>query len=867
VTELADRLQASLGDQYRIERELTGAGMSRLFVAEDVALGRKVVIKLLPSDLAASLNVERFKREVQFAAKLQHACIVPILAAGVSDGLPYYTMPFVEGQSLRERLAAGGPLPIPEIIRILRDILGALSYAHEHGVVHRDIKPGNVMLTRHHALLVDFGIAKAVSASSRSDAALTSTGLIVGTPAYMAPEQAVADPTANQRADLYSVGALAYEMLTGKGMFTSRSAQGMLAAHVLEKPEPVSSVRKNLPAELATLVMSALEKDPSNRPQSADDMLRSLDAIDISDGARRQPVTAPVRKLSLRSRWLAGGVAVLVSIAAVFAIVSSRRVKESLPQSGLTRIMIVPFRNGTGDMRLDPFGLIATERITQGLTENGIAEVVAQPGTDPRSGSATRPPITVDQIRAQARELKAGRIVSGSYLRQGDSVEFHATLAVATDGRVVAAINKAAPLSDPMPAIDAIRTTIAAILTGQSQEMSELTASDVTPSFEAYKEYLRGWGALDERKWTRAVSHFTRAAELDTTWLAPLIRARYAYIGLDQCGKSDSLGAWLELRSARISPFDGHLLDAMSAWCRGDHSGVYSAASRLVKMAPQSPLAIFVAARTAMWVDRLHESLALLERLDPKVPHGNWYYDVLCQVLHGLGSYDRELLVANTQRQQYSRDLFPLRNQVRALAALGRVSEIDSIIQTSQSMPSQEALTPAVVMLTAALELDAHGRPADAHRVGSGLVRWLERRSNDSTTRSHQIADLAQAYCVAGKCQDARVIADELSAVAPTDDYSIKMLGIAAARDGDRATANRALHQLESMRVPYALGRIKFEQATILATLGDRQRAFALLLESISEGMPLQEDVNHAEYGLENLRSYQPFQALLKSRD
>jgi len=866
VTELAERLQATLGDQYRIERELTGAGMSRLFVAEDVALGRQVVIKLLPSDLAATLNLERFRREVQVAAKLQHACIVPILSAGVSEGLPYYTMPFVEGQSLRERLVAGGPLPIPEAIRILRDILGALSYAHEHGIVHRDIKPGNVMLTRHHALLVDFGIAKAVSASSKTDAALTSTGMALGTPAYMAPEQASADPTADHRADIYSIGALAYEMLTGKGMFTSRSPQQMLAAHILEKPEHVSSTRKNVPPGLATLVMAALEKDPADRPQSADEMLRSLDAIDITGGARRPEAASPARKLSPRSLWLAGGAVVLVSIAAVFAIVSSRRAKES-PQSGLTRIMIASFRNGTDDMRLDQYGLIATERITQGLTENGIAEVVAQPGTDPRSGSATRPPITVDQIRAQARELKASRIVSGSYLRQGDSLEFDATLAVAADGRVVAAINKTAPLSDPMPAIDAIRTTIAAILTGESQEMREVTASDVTPSFEAYKEYLRGWGALDERKWTRAVSHFTRAAELDTTWLAPLIRARYAYIGLDQCGKSDSLGAWLELRSARISPFDGHLLDAMSAWCRGDHSGVHAAASRLVKMAPQSPLAIFVAARTAMWVDRLHESLALLERLDPNVRHGNWYYDVLCQALHGLGNYDRELQVANTQRQQYSTDLFPLRNQVRALAALGRVSEIDSIIQTSQSMPSQEALTPAVVMLTAALELDAHGQPADAHRVGAGLVRWLERRSNDPTSKSQQIADLAQAYCVAGKCQDARVIADELSAVAPTDDYSIMMLGIAAARDGDRATANRALHELESMRVPYALGRIKFEQATILATLGDRQRAFELLLESISEGMPLQEDVNHAEYGLENLRNYQPFQALLKSRD
>jgi TolB-like protein len=650
-------------------------------------------------------------------------------------------------------------------------------------------------------------------------------------------------------------------------MFSSRSAQQMLAAHILVKPEHVSSTRKNVPPELAALVMAALEKNPADRPQSADEMLRSLDGIDITGGVRHPPSPPAVRKLSPRTLWLTAAVLAVVSIAGILAVLSNRRVKGSVSESDLPRIMIAGFRNATGDMRLDPIGVIATERITRGLTETGIADVVAQAGMDPRSGSATRPAITDDQIRAQARDLKANRILSGSYLRRGDSVEFHATLTPAADGSVVAIPPKTASLSDPMAAIDAIRTAIAVILIGERHEMRELPASDVTPTFAAYTEYLRGEEALDERKWASAVSHFTRAAEHDTSFLAPLIRARYAYIEADQCGKSDSLGAWLEPRRPRIAPFDGYLLDGMTAWCRGDHSGVYSAGNRLVKMAPHSPLAIFVAARTAMWVNRLHESLALLERLDPNARHGNWYYDVLCQVLHGLGNYTRELQVANAQRQQVSRDLFPLRNQVRALAALGRASEIDSIIQTSQSMPAQETLTPAVVMLTAALELDAHGHPADAHRVGARLVRWLERRSDDSTTKSQRLADLAQAYCVAGKCQDARVIADELGAVSPTDDYSMKMLGIAAARDGDTATANRALRRLESLQVPYALGRIKFEQATILATLGDRQRAFEVLLESISEGTTLQEDVNHAEYGLENLRSYQPFQALLKSRD
>jgi serine/threonine protein kinase len=859
VPELPERLQTTLGDQYRIERELSGAGMSRLFVAEDVALDRRVVIKLLPSDLAATLNVERFRREVQFAAKLQHACIVPILAAGVSDGLPYYTMPFVEGQSLRERLVSSGPLPIPEVIRILRDILGALSYAHEHGVVHRDIKPGNVMLTRHHALLVDFGIAKAVSASTNPDANLTSTGLIVGTPAYMAPEQASADPTADHRADIYSVGALAYEMLTGKGMFTVRSAQAMLAAHMMQTPEPISSIRQDIPADLARLVTAALAKDPSDRPQSAEEMLRSLDAVDLSARATLRESKPSTRKLSRRATVLAG-IALLVSLGAIAAIAASRRKERSMPDTGPPRIMIASFRNRTGDMGLDEIGIVATERITQALTETGIAEVVASPVTGPRS--------TIDQIRAQARELKANRILSVYHVPRGDSVEFHATLSATGDGRVLTTIPpKSGSRSDPMAAIEAMLTRIAATLSSESHEMGEVTPSDAPPTFAAYREFLRGREAMDERKWSSAISHFARASELDTSFVAPLIRAMYAYISLDQCAKSDSLGTWLETRSSRVSRFDGYLLAAMTAWCRGDQSGVYNAASRLVAMAPNSKLAIYVAARTAMQGNRLHKSLGLLESVDPEARHASWYYDALCHVLHGLGRHDRELLVANRQREQYSTDLFSLRNQVRALAGLGRANAIDSIIQTSQSMPSQERLTPAFVMLTAALELDAHGHPVDAQRVGARLLRWVQRRPSDSASRSKQIADVAQAYCVAGKCQDARVIADELNNVDSTDDYSMRMLGIAAARNGDRATANRALNVLEGMRDRYALGRIKFDQATILSTLGERQKAFDLVVESIADGMTLQEDVNHAEFGLENLRSYPPFQTLLKAKD
>src|SRR6266581_9761999 len=214
MTDLLARLQAALGDAYRIEKELGGGGMSRVFLAQERELERQVVVKVLPPEMAAGLNAERFRREIQLAASLQHPHIAPLLAAGHADDLVYYTMPLIEGESLRAKLAREGELPIPESVRLLRDVADALAYAHARGVVHRDIKPDNVLVSDHHAVVTDFGVAKALSRSGGTSG-LTSVGVALGTPAYMAPEQVAGDPGVDHRADIYALGAMAYEMLAG----------------------------------------------------------------------------------------------------------------------------------------------------------------------------------------------------------------------------------------------------------------------------------------------------------------------------------------------------------------------------------------------------------------------------------------------------------------------------------------------------------------------------------------------------------------------------------------------------------------------------------------------------------------------------
>ncbi|MEZ4413030.1 MAG: protein kinase [Gemmatimonadales bacterium] len=295
MAELSDRLHAALGDNYRILRELGGGGMSRVFLAEEVRLGRRVVIKVLPPDMAAGVNAERFEREIQLAASLQHPHIVQLLTAGANADLAYYVMPFIDGESLRARLAREGALPMAEVLRILHNVVDALAYSHHHGVVHRDIKPDNVMLSGKHALVTDFGVAKAVSASSGDGHTnLTSLGIALGTPAYMSPEQAAADPRVDQRADIYAVGAMAYEMLCGRTPFVAPTPQGMLAAHIAERPEPPARYRNTIPTAMNELVLKCLEKNPADRIQTADEIAAMLTAMATPTGGTTPISTEPV---------------------------------------------------------------------------------------------------------------------------------------------------------------------------------------------------------------------------------------------------------------------------------------------------------------------------------------------------------------------------------------------------------------------------------------------------------------------------------------------------------------------------------------------------------------------------------------------
>ena len=289
------RLKAALASRYAVEREVGSGGMATVYLATDVKHSRKVAVKVLRPELAATLGPTRFLREIEIAAQLQHPHILPLLDSGEAGGFLYYVMPYIEGVSLRDRLTKQGELPVAEATRLLRDVADALSYAHSRGVVHRDIKPDNVMLSGRHALVMDFGVAKAVSEATGRQS-LTTVGVALGTPAYMSPEQAAADPHVDHRADIYALGAMGYELLTGRPPFTGVTPQQVLAAHVTEAPKPVTELRAACPPALADVIMRCLAKRPADRWQSADEVVERLEALGTPSGGvtptQTQPTTA-----------------------------------------------------------------------------------------------------------------------------------------------------------------------------------------------------------------------------------------------------------------------------------------------------------------------------------------------------------------------------------------------------------------------------------------------------------------------------------------------------------------------------------------------------------------------------------------------
>jgi tRNA A-37 threonylcarbamoyl transferase component Bud32/tetratricopeptide (TPR) repeat protein/TolB-like protein len=851
--------------------------MSRVFVAEETSLGRKVVVKVLPPDLAATVNVERFRREIQLAAQLQHPLIVPVLSAGISDGLPYYTMPLVQGESLRQKISKSGELPINEVVRIMRDMLSALSYAHEQGVVHRDIKPDNVLLTKHHALVTDFGVAKALSAATNPGSSLTSLGVALGTPAYMAPEQAAADPNTDHRADIYAVGATAYEMLTGRQLFSGRSPQAMLAAQAIETPEPVEKWRPTVPPALSALIMRSLEKHAADRPQSADEMLNVVQGLATPSGGMTPTMTVPVAAVKAKRSMtpLLAGVGVLAVVAlAGFFLMKGRSPKA--PPLDENRVMIAPFENKTGDPKLDAVGGMATDWVTRGLTETGIVDIAPYSPKRDANGKLGSNAFDAATLASDARSLSASKFVTGAFYKQGDSLQFQADIIDAKDGKSLGAVTPSlGPTFSPMIALAALRARVVNALGELTRsDRGGFSTQDVPPTFEAYKEFLQGEDAFNSRDYAAAITHYGKAAKLDTNYIAPVVRAVYTRINMRQYATADSLGKSLDVKRGSMSPYESHYLDRAMAWTRGDWYAAYTAARALLATAPKSSFAAYIAARSAMQINRPREAVEGLEKLGPGAQHTSGYYSDLAISYHMLGEFGRELEIAKRYRSENAGLIDALSLNARPLAALGRADELHEVINAAAAMPRSRGVGAREIYGIAIRELLVHGHSDLAKTFATEFLSFLKAEPATANAQENGIpgvilatpaGEQVAALVVLGRYREAKALEDSLGGDRANALNHLTVEGELAGLLGDRAGAEKIFAQLGTMAQPFDRGASVLAQAEVAACLGQKEQTVQLLRIALSRGVTVGQ-IHANNMAFVTMKGFAPFDEMVKPK-
>ena len=879
VPDLREMVQSSLGDTYRIEHELSGGGMSRVFVASETALDRQVVIKVLPAELTATVSIERFRREIHFAASLQHPHIVPVLSAGTAGGLLYYSMPFIRGDSLKDRLAHDEQLPIAEVIRLLREVAEALAYAHEQGVVHRDIKPGNILFSDGHALITDFGVARALDDATGSSS-LTSAGLALGTPLYMAPEQAIADPNADHRVDIYALGVVAYEALTGQPPFAGGSAKRLLAAHVTELADPVAQRRHDVPRALNDVVMRCLEKLPSDRWQTARELLTHLEGIVSSPGQQGPtgfaalPLTsvrlrrrARVReRLAATTRWWI--VAVAVACAAALATMWPRRA-PIVPSS---RVLVVPFRNDTGDSTLTLVGPMVAQWITEALAQTGLVDVI-----DSRTMlDATKGVFTDATVRQFATRAGVTTLVVGSVFRDGDSLRFESQITDADDGRLRQAIKGVmAPVGRPTAALESLRQSVTGALAVMFDQRLHNWAATATqpPTWAAYQEFLLGMRDFG-RDYEPDMAHFRRAIALDSSYSQARLWLGIANANLRRYAEADSIFRSLTGTSDRLVPYDRATLDYFQrGFVDGDWEGAYRGATRMVELAPNAGHALYALGLTSQLTLRATGCLATLRRID--ITHGwgaEWAPRVLnltARCEHLLGRHSEELVTARRLRQSEEKAGWTRMHEIRALAALHRHDELAERLRSAMTVPASvtgwEPFSPGDMLLEAAREEAAHGDVAAMRPLLQQAERWYNTLSPAARATAGNRRELARVLYAAGEWNRAGDIFSDLLRTDSTNPEHLGGFALAAVRQGDSATGRAALERLRADDRPWQFGNPQLWAARIAAGLGRPDQAVLLVRESLDRGFSRSYRL-HAEPDFLPLKDFGPFREVLQPR-
>lgn len=811
--------------------------MGTVYLALDRRHGRPVALKVLPQDVAEALGPERFLREIGIVARLSHPNILPLYDSGRAGGRLYYVLPYIGGGSLADRLGQGPPIPVAEAVRLAREIADALAHAHAHGVIHRDVKPDNILLHEGHALLADFGVARAAGDGLRTD-----SGLAVGTAAYSSPEQAAGSRGLDERSDVYGLGCVLYEMLAGP----APRGRELLARRFSEPLPPPTALRGEVPSWLDGVVGQALAAHPDQRYPTAaafrDALATPAGAADTSPTLRPAPAH-PAKRPPQRTRWMLVGAAALLVVAAAVAFLPGRRAHLEP-----ARLVVGGFENRTGDTTLAPIGDIAADYIARGLaTTQLLQEVYDARAMAREAGQPAR--VGVSAGRDLARSVGAGTVLGGSYYREGDQLHFEAQVVDARTGRLILALQPViGPLREQTRVIELLRQRVMGGFAVVLQPgFNDWKGAGVPPTYAAYQAMLIAADDVWTFKSAEAIPYLRRAIAEDSSYTSAKAQLAYALSGNDGCAEVDSIATAMDTARNEATASDRGVVTYAQARCRRDRPAMLEAAKAVLRAAPQSIGFTVLGGIDAIELGRPREGLAILRRFNPdrillSEQQADLYWGFTAYAEHDLAMIQQD---SNGGR-------------IPAGSVLARLADSAAVrrgIERELQHPDPPELAGDQC---AVLELRAHGSAAAASVLMQRIAVARGPAAAAEVGDSPCYWNLYSPSYYAWRLEEARAAYEKRVEADTSDLKAHGALATIAAREGDSTTLEKQRRWLTARDEAFAY----LARARIAVVQGDPAQAVSLLREALDRD--LERHFLHLDPDLDPLRDYPPFRELMR---
>jgi len=865
---------STFAGRYQIIEEIGKGGMGRVYKVHDTKIKEKIALKLIKPEIAKDKKtIERFNNELRLARKIRHKNVCQMFDLGEDKGTQFITMEFVPGQDLKGLIRQTGQLAAGTTINLAMQICDGLTEAHKLGIVHRDLKPSNIMIDKEGDVrIMDFGIARSLEAKG-----ITGAGVMIGTPEYMSPEQVEGKET-DHRSDIYSLGVILYEMVTGRVPFEGDTPFTIGVKHKSEIPQSPKEINSQIPDDLNDVILKCLEKDKEKRYQSAEEVRSELENLEkgIPTTERIVPERKPITSKQITvtfglKKLFIPSLIILAAIVIAFILFRGPRIEVDP-----NRVVVAIFENQTGDNSLDPLGRMASDWISQRISQTGDIEVVptmsiiqaysmlySEPGV----------PQNAKILRTLTKDTGAGTMVTGAYYLTNQELHFQAHITDVKHQKLIHSLDPVkGGLDSKMDIIQLLSKRVLDTLAAYFDNtfIEPAITYRKPPVYEAYNEFLLGaefFGA----DYDRAIQHFTRAAELDPSFLVPRLYTAVAWGNLERYEEAEAIIRSINKNRDQLSPFDCHILDWYAAYLGGKYEESIRFIIKAEKLAQKNPVINYIHGFCALEINRPLETVktyAKLNSVEPEIlyrrPSGFARIVILANAHHMLGNYKQELKEVRKGQKYDPNNWRFYAYEARALAALGKIDAVQKVVNKSLEIVSSER-TAGNVMLEAAWELRVHGHMEAYLEMARQAVEWYKSRHQIREVNEEMRHDLAKALYTAEKWDEAQSMFEELMEDYPENIEYQGRIGLLAARKDERDKALGISKELESIDRPYLYGEHTYMCARIASLLGEKEQAVILLRDAFAQGL-LYGAYLHNEMDFEPLRNYKPFQELLKPK-